>query len=139
MTPSAIPPKAGMAETAKAIVRHPRFPPRFFGNLAETFPPANEAPGRADKNRAAALQTVLLAMIDHAAGAPGAARRLKALANGPERVACALAPDTANGWAASVVKSAGELDPTLSPETRERLATMFTAQVTRMLALVETP
>jgi len=129
-----------MAETAKAIVQHPRFAVRFFQHFVEGGPGLAEGfEERTTPARAAALQAVLLTMIDHASGAPGAKRRLTALANGPERLECALSEETESHWVDSVITGAGEVDPTLSAEVRTKIRTLIEGQANRFLELVDTP
>ncbi|MFQ5510021.1 MAG: hypothetical protein ACE5FN_11920 [Leptospirillia bacterium] len=132
-------PQVGIAETAKAIVKHPRFSMYFFKHFLDKSPDVSESfERRTSASRAAALKTVLLAMIDSASGAPGAKRRLEALANSPERLECALSKDTETHWVASLVVSSGAINPTLSDEDNVKIKTIFETQVNHLVELINT-
>jgi len=123
--------KAGIAETAKAVVRQPRFAVHFFAHL----PDGDGAGRRAAPDRADALRNVLLAMIENASGAPGARRRLEALAAGPALSACAFSTVGRADWIAGLMASFQAVDPNLPAETEARIRTLLERQADQLVEL----
>jgi len=123
--------KAGVAETAKAAVRQPRLAGHFFEHLPDGHG------GRPTPDRTTALQNVLLAMIENASGAPGAQRRLEAIAAGPALSDCALSAATKTDWIAGLMASFEAVDPNLPPEAEAKIRTLFERQAEQLVELAD--
>lgn len=131
-------PQAGIAQTVKLIVRNPRFANRFFKHLFDGRPePAGDADAEppTPATRAAELRTVLLAMIDHAAGAPGARHRLRELSARQTPEICAISADNRDHWLASLTVAVAELAPALPDEARSRIRSLYDTQLDYFIGL----
>jgi hypothetical protein len=123
--------KAGVAETAKAVVRQPRFAVHFFQHL-----PDGDG-GRPTPGQANTLQNVLLAMIENASGAPGARRRLETLADETALSECAFSTLGKADWIAGLMASFEAVDPNLPAEAEAKIRTLFERQADQLVELAD--